>query len=96
MDKTHENRRMARPASTPNTQETITTASPQPQPQEARPENAAAAAAATPELAESDTLLQQQNDMPMTMAASVVLEHLPRDAHQALSKAGLLEQEKSE
>ena len=29
------------------------------------------------------------------MAASVVLDHLPRDAHTALSKAGLLEQDKS-
>lgn len=36
-----------------------------------------------------------QTDMPMTMAASVVLEHLPRDAHTALSKAGLLDKEKS-
>lgn len=36
-----------------------------------------------------------QTDMPMTMAASVVLDHLPRDAHDALSKAGMLEQEKS-
>ncbi|THW17813.1 ubiquitin-like protein [Aureobasidium pullulans] len=35
-----------------------------------------------------------QTDMPMTMAASVVLDHLPRDAHDALSKAGMLEQEK--
>ncbi|KEQ73199.1 ubiquitin-like protein, partial [Aureobasidium namibiae CBS 147.97] len=33
-------------------------------------------------------------DMPMTMAASVVLDHLPRDAHTALAKAGLLEQDK--
>ncbi|KAK6000690.1 hypothetical protein QM012_003415 [Aureobasidium pullulans] len=36
-----------------------------------------------------------QTDMPMTMAASVVLDHLPRDAHTALSKAGLLDKEKS-
>ncbi|THW97291.1 ubiquitin-like protein [Aureobasidium pullulans] len=36
-----------------------------------------------------------QTDMPMTMAASVVLDHLPRDAHDALSKAGMLEQEKT-
>jgi hypothetical protein len=43
-------------------------------------------------LASSDSL---QTDMPLTMAASVVLEHLPRDAHTALSKAGLLEQDKS-
>lgn len=33
-------------------------------------------------------------DLPMTMAASVVLDHLPRDAHQALETAGLLEQAK--
>jgi ubiquitin-like protein ATG12 len=33
-------------------------------------------------------------DLPMTMAASVVLEHLPKDAHQALETAGALEQEK--
>lgn len=26
-------------------------------------------------------------EMPMTMAASVVLDHLPRDAHQALDEA---------
>jgi ubiquitin-like protein ATG12 len=43
-------------------------------------------------LASSESL---QTDMPLTMAASVVLEHLPRDAHTALSKAGLLEQDKS-
>lgn len=43
-------------------------------------------------LASSESL---QTDMPMTMAASVVLDHLPRDAHTALSKAGLLEQGKS-
>jgi ubiquitin-like protein ATG12 len=43
-------------------------------------------------LASSESL---QTDMPLTMAASVVLEHLPRDAHTALSKAGLLEQGKS-
>ncbi|KAG9675356.1 hypothetical protein KCU99_g7202, partial [Aureobasidium melanogenum] len=36
-----------------------------------------------------------QTDMPMTMAASVVLDHLPRDAHTALSKAGLLDKDKS-
>jgi ubiquitin-like protein ATG12 len=43
-------------------------------------------------LASSESL---QTDMPLTMAASVVLDHLPRDAHTALSKAGLLEQDKS-
>lgn len=30
-------------------------------------------------------------DLPMTMAASVILENLPRDAHSALQKAGELE-----
>lgn len=33
-------------------------------------------------------------DMPLTMAASVVLDQLPRDAHKALETAGELEQEK--
>lgn len=33
-------------------------------------------------------------DMPLTMAASVVLEHLPKDAHEALETAGELEQAK--
>ena len=27
-------------------------------------------------------------DLPLTMAASVILDHLPRDAHQALQSAG--------
>ena len=30
-------------------------------------------------------------DLPLTMAASVVLDHLPRDAHKALETAGELE-----
>ena len=29
-------------------------------------------------------------DLPMTMAASVILEHLPKDAHAALETAGEL------
>ncbi|KAK8195879.1 Ubiquitin-like protein [Zalaria obscura] len=33
-------------------------------------------------------------DMPLTMAASVVLDHLPKDAHQALENAGELPQAK--
>lgn len=33
-------------------------------------------------------------ELPMTMAASVVLEHLPKDAHKALETAGELEQAK--
>jgi ubiquitin-like protein ATG12 len=35
-----------------------------------------------------------QADMPLTMAASVVLTSLPRDAHQALENAGDFEVEK--
>ena len=35
-------------------------------------------------------------DMPLTMAASVVLDQLPKDAHQALETAGELEQAKGE
>lgn len=34
-------------------------------------------------------------EMPMTMAASVVLEHLGRDVHAALEEAGKLGVEKS-
>lgn len=33
-------------------------------------------------------------ELPMTMAASVVLENLPKDAHKALETAGELEQAK--
>lgn len=33
-------------------------------------------------------------DLPLTMAASVVLEHLPKNAHKALETAGELEQAK--
>jgi ubiquitin-like protein ATG12 len=33
-------------------------------------------------------------DLPLTMAASVILDHLPKDAHQALETAGELEQAK--
>ncbi|KAI9712692.1 MAG: Ubiquitin-like protein [Bogoriella megaspora] len=36
----------------------------------------------------------QAADLPLTMAASVVLTSLPQDAHQALEGAGELEQEK--
>ncbi|KAF7185184.1 Ubiquitin-like protein ATG12 [Pseudocercospora fuligena] len=32
--------------------------------------------------------------MPMTMSASIVLEHLPKDASKALNTAGQLEQDK--
>ena len=37
---------------------------------------------------------EQAADLPLTMAASVVLTSLPQDAHQALQGAGELEQEK--
>ena len=33
-------------------------------------------------------------DLPLTMSASVVLDHLPKDAHKALETAGELEQAK--
>lgn len=33
-------------------------------------------------------------DLPLSMAASVVLEHLPKDAHKALETAGDLSQAK--
>jgi ubiquitin-like protein ATG12 len=33
-------------------------------------------------------------DMPLTMAASVVLDQLPKDAHKALETAGELDREK--
>lgn len=56
------------------------------------PDTATAEAEAEATLASDESL---QADMPMTMAASVVLDHLPRDAHTALSKAGLLDKEKS-
>lgn len=35
-------------------------------------------------------------ELPMTMAASVIIEQLPRDAHKALETAGELEQTKGE
>ena len=35
-------------------------------------------------------------EMPLTMAASVVLDHLPKDAHKALDEAGKLGLDKSE
>ncbi|USW48185.1 Putative ubiquitin-like protein Atg12 [Septoria linicola] len=47
--------------------------------------------ASPPEDASSDN---GRADLQMTMAASVVLEHLPRDAAQALGTAGELEQAK--
>jgi len=37
---------------------------------------------------------KESANMPMTMAASVVLEQLPKDAHKALETAGDLEKEK--
>lgn len=47
--------------------------------------------ASPPEDGSSDN---ERADLQMTMAASVVLEHLPRDAAQALGTAGELEQAK--
>lgn len=46
---------------------------------------------ASPDVAEED---DGGADLPLTMAASVVLEHLPKDAHKALETAGELEQAK--
>lgn len=69
----------------------MSTSPPQDQPQPQSPENNT----------EADAVIETENeaddgiDMPMTMAASVVLEHLPKDAHQALQKAGMLAHEKS-
>lgn len=45
----------------------------------------------SPDVAEED---DGGADLPLTMAASVVLEHLPKDAHKALETAGELEQAK--
>jgi len=42
-----------------------------------------------------EQLEDEPADMPLTMAASVVLDHLPRDAHSALEHAGELPQAKS-
>jgi len=50
--------------------------------------NMASASPSPPEVDENAA------DMPLTMAASVVLDQLPRDAHKALETAGELEQEK--
>lgn len=40
-----------------------------------------------------DAMVEEEDngaDLPMTMAASVILEHLPKDAHAALETAGEL------
>jgi len=42
-----------------------------------------------------EALPDEPADMPLTMAASVVLEQLPKDAHSALEHAGELAQAKS-
>lgn len=42
-----------------------------------------------------EALPDEPADMPLTMAASVVLDQLPRDAHNALEHAGELPQAKS-
>jgi len=56
-------------------------------------EAAQAAAAAEDEEEDESTT---NTEMPMTMAASVMLEHLPRDAHRALSEAGGVGVDRSE
>lgn len=56
------------------------------------PDPGAAAAAAAPIPDDDD----QAADLPLTMAASVVLTSLPRDAHEALEGAGELAQDKGE
>ncbi|KAL9535629.1 Ubiquitin-like protein [Sphaerulina musiva] len=43
---------------------------------------------------EDDVLEREGADLPMTIAASVVLEHLPKDAARALDTAGDVEQAK--
>lgn len=43
---------------------------------------------------EDDVLESEGADLQMTMAASVVLEHLPKDTAKALDTAGDLEQPK--
>lgn len=43
-----------------------------------------------------EELPDERAEMPLTMAASVVLDQLPRDAHSALEHAGELVQAKSE
>ncbi|KAK5136743.1 Ubiquitin-like protein [Meristemomyces frigidus] len=47
----------------------------------------------TPTPPDAPTEVDDDNaaDLPLTMAASVVLDHLPRDAHKALETAGELE-----
>jgi hypothetical protein len=75
----------------PNFTQTTMSSSPSP-PDTSTNADASTETEAEATLASSESL---QTDMPLTMAASVVLDHLPRDAHTALSKAGLLEQDKS-
>lgn len=43
---------------------------------------------------DDDVLESEGADLQMTMAASVVLEHLPKDAARALDTAGELDQAK--
>ena len=53
----------------------------------------APSSASTPTTPDGPTEVDDDNgaDLPLTMAASVVLDHLPRDAHKALETAGELE-----
>ncbi|KAK5724622.1 Ubiquitin-like protein [Elasticomyces elasticus] len=49
-------------------------------------------------LSPPDTGLEAEDnaaDMPLTMAASFVLDHLPKDAHKALETAGEIEHDKA-
>lgn len=49
----------------------------------------------SPQANDTEGQAEDETEMPITMAASVVLDHLPRDAHEALSQAGKLTQDKS-
>jgi hypothetical protein len=48
----------------------------------------------TPPDAQLEDNEDKNTDMPLTMAASVVLDQLPKDAHKALENAGELDQPK--
>jgi len=50
---------------------------------------------ASPPTPPEEVLPNEPADMPLTMAASVVLDQLPKDAHGALEHAGELPQAKS-
>lgn len=54
------------------------------------------ASAPSPSPPDEEELPDEPAEMPLTMAASVVLEQLPKDAHAALEHAGELPFPKSE